>query len=162
MQDPYRFVSGDVPARNQQGSQMTGQAIREKNRDCADNPFHGSTDEGSYFQVISRLNELRDRVRTSVGPSACDLIRLLDRIACQSSFDPVGAAYEGRTADEFFWEHPEFNRLESELGRKICPTNVSEVFTLMKEASYYTPTRRIIRLIEAIYRRQLADDPEKT
>lgn len=161
MQDPYRFAAGDIPARNQQNGQRTGRAIRKEDTDSVDNPFNGSTDKDTYFQVISRLNQLRDQVRTKVGPSACDLIRLLDRIACQASFDPVGAAYEGRTADEFFWEHPEFNRLESELARKICSANVSEVFSLVKEASYYTPTRRIIAIIEAIYQRQLSTEPEK-
>lgn len=162
MPEPFNFSSGDFAGQSQRdvcldacGTGKTGEKVDKEERGV-DNPFNVSNAEGSYFQVIPRLNQLRDQVRTQVGFSACDLIRMLDKLACQANFDPVGSLYDGKTADAFFQGHPEFNKLELELARKICPANVSEVLTLVKESGYYTPTRRIVVVIETVYRKMLS------
>lgn len=160
MHDPFNFAAGEIPAAQESHDlNLTGRGQREELIAGTDNPFNDSVTEGTYFQVLPRLNQLRDRVRAKVGFSACDLIRMLDRIACQANFDPVGAVQDCKTSDAFFRGHEEFNRLEAELARKICSSNVSEVLTLVKDSSYYTPTRRIVTIIEAVYRHMLATSP---
>jgi hypothetical protein len=109
----------------------------------------------SYFDAVPGLNELHDRVCAAVGPSAYDLINLLNRHACQAGFEPVGANVRGVTADDFFKGNPAFQALEEQLAAKIVPENVSEVLALIKEANHYKPTRRIVGLIESIYRKLL-------
>lgn len=105
----------------------------------------------SYFQAVPRLNDLRSEVSNTVGPSACDLIKQLNQEAIKAGFEPVGANCRGITADDFFKANSEFTHLEDHLLRKIVPENVSEVFELIKDASYYKPTRRIVNAIEGIY-----------
>lgn len=167
MQDPFNAAASNRPqAGDSYGLSLMGQYIGDNSGDSpaerlalrmeTDNPFTDVMAEDTYFQAIPRLNRLRDEVRATVGLSAGDLIRVLDKIACQASFDPVGAVREGNTADAYFRGHPEFNRLELELARKICPANVSEVLTLVKDTSYYTPTRRIVSVMEVVYRQMLA------
>jgi len=150
-------VSGDSSALNQQAGRTDGQPIREEVTN-EENPFAGATRGETWYQAIVRLNHLRERVRVDNGMLfACDLIRLLDRLACQTGFEPVGALLDGRTPDEFFRGYPEFNRLEAELARKICPANVSDVLTLIQQTEHYAPTRRIVSLMGAVYRQLLAE-----
>ena len=106
---------------------------------------------GNYFQAVPRLNELRIEVSNAVGPSACDLIKRLNLEAIKAGFEPVGANCRGVTADDFFKANPVFTQLEDHLLQKLVPENVSEVFELIKDASYYKPTRRIVNAIEGIY-----------
>jgi hypothetical protein len=109
----------------------------------------------SYFDAVPNLNELREQVCATVGPSAYDLVNMLNKQALQAGFEPVGANVRGITADEFFKSNQAFQELESQLAAKIVPENVSEVLALIKDTCHYKPTRRIVSLIEGIYRRLL-------
>lgn len=109
----------------------------------------------SYFEAVPRLNELRAQVLEAVGPSAYDLVNMLNRYACQAGFEPIGANTRGITVDEFFKANQPFIALEEQLARQIVPENVSEVFALIKETNYYKPTRRVVSRIEGIYRKLL-------
>jgi hypothetical protein len=80
---------------------------------------------------------------------------MLNKQALQAGFEPVGANVRGITADEFFKSNQAFQELESQLAAKIVPENVSEVLALIKDTCHYKPTRRIVSLIEGIYRRLL-------
>lgn len=159
MHDPFNSAAGEIShAQVSHDFSLTGREEKDALARETDNPFNDAVTEGTYFQMISRLSQLREQVRVKVGFSACDLIRMLDRTACQANFDPVGAAHDGKTADAFFQEHQTFNELESELALKICSSNVSEVMVLVRDSSYYTPTRRIVSVIEAVYRHMLSGD----
>jgi hypothetical protein len=114
-----------------------------------------SSNTGSYFEAIPRLNELRAQVLESCGPSAYDLVNMLNRQACQSGFEPIGANTRGITSDDFFKSNAQFMALEEQLAARIVPENVSEVFALIKETSYYKPTLRVVNRIESIYRKLL-------
>jgi hypothetical protein len=123
-------------------------------------PFRGelvliSSHTPSYFDAVPVLNELCERVCATVGPSAYDLINMLNKQACQAGFEPVGANVRGVTADDFFKGNPAFHALEEQLAAKIVPENVTEVLALIKDTNHYKPTRRIVSLIEGIYRKLL-------
>lgn len=115
----------------------------------------------SYFDAVPSLNELREQVCATVGPSAYDLVNLLNKQALQAGFEPVGANIRGVTADEFFKDNPAFEELESQLATKIVPENVSEVLALIKDTCHYKPTRRIVSLIESIYRKLLEQQAQQ-
>lgn len=164
MPDPSHSLSDDAVGQNaqQHDFRSNGWTVRNQHPDNlnpgkAENPIlsDASELEHTYFRAITRLNALRERVKHQVGFSACDLVILLDRLACKANFDPVGAVANGKTSDEFFRNNAEFNRLESELALKIAPNNVSEILSLIKDTSYYTPTRRIVTVMEVVYQHML-------
>lgn len=108
-----------------------------------------------YFQAVPRLNELRNEVSQYLGPSAYDLVKQLDNEALKAGFEPVGANCRGITVDDFFKSNTAFAQLEEQLAVKLVAENVSEVFELIKDASHYKPSRRIVNTIEGIYLRLL-------
>jgi hypothetical protein len=110
----------------------------------------------NYFQAVPRLNELRSLANQAVGPSAYDLVIMLNREALKAGFEPVGAYNQGITTDAFFQTNIEFQTMEDQLARKIGPENVSEVFELIKEADHYKPSGKVLGVIEHTYLRLIA------
>ncbi len=126
---------------------------------CGDFALTLPPSEGTYFEMVPTLNALREQARKQVGASAYDLIRSLDQLANQAFFDPVGAVQQGKTSDDYFKDDPTFYQLETELADRISPDNVSEVFALIKDAESYTPSRRVVAVLELVYRYMLSDAP---
>jgi hypothetical protein len=107
----------------------------------------------NYFQAVPHLNELRNLAFQAVGPSAYDLVNMLNREALRAGFEPVSAYTQGVSTDSFFAGNPEFQALEEQLAGKIGPDNVSEVFELLKESHCYKPSQRVLGVIERTYKR---------
>lgn len=110
----------------------------------------------NYFQAVPHLNELRSLASQAVGPSAYDLVSMLNREALKAGFEPVGAYHKGITSDAFFQANLEFQTMEDQLARKIGPDNVSEVFELIKETHNYKPTGKVLCAIERTYKRLIS------
>lgn len=110
----------------------------------------------NYFQAVPHLNQLRNLASEAVGPSAYDLVNMLNREALRAGFEPVGAYHQGITTDSFFQANPAFQAMESELASKIGPENVSEVFELIKETDSYKPTSKVLSVIERTYLRLIS------
>lgn len=157
--EPFNCRAGYSAGQDEQDACREAHSVHQ--RKGVDNPFAVFSQEQAtetYFQAVPRLNLLREQVRGRAGFSVCDLIRKLDQLACQASFDPVGALNDGKTADVFFQGHEAFKALEAELARKICPANVSETLALVKYAGHYTPTRLIVQVIESVYQGMLSGE----
>ncbi len=105
----------------------------------------------NYFQAVPHLNALRLRASQAAGPSACDLVHLLNREGLKAGFEPVGAFHQGISTDAFFQANPAFRAMEEQLAQKISPENVSEVFELIKEADYYKPSATVLSAIQQTY-----------
>ena len=107
----------------------------------------------NYFQAVPHLNELRNLACQVVGPSAYDLVHMLNREALKSGFEPISAYTQGISTDQFFKDNAEFHTMEEQLVQKIGPENVSEVFELLKESHCYKPTVKVLVAIERTYKR---------
>lgn len=107
----------------------------------------------NYFQAVPHLNELRNLACQVVGPSAYDLVHMLNREALKSGFEPISAYTKGITTDAFFQGNSEFQSMEEQLARKISADNVSEVFELLKDSHCYKPTVKVLGAIERTYQR---------
>jgi hypothetical protein len=99
---------------------------------------------GGYFHEVNRLKSLRGKVSTATDPVAADLVRMLDCETAASGYEPVGALATRRYPDDFLKDNLRFAGLEERLARKIVPENVSEVFDLVGQTAYYTPTHKVI------------------
>ena len=111
---------------------------------------------GNYFKMVPHLNELRELAHGAVGPSACDLVKMLNREALQAGFEPVGANNQGLSTADFFQANAKFQTMETQLADKIVPENVSEVFELIKASSNYKPTGKVLAVIEQTYQLLIA------
>jgi len=133
---------------------MSAESMRHLSPESlTDNVAYFTPAISNYFQAVPHLNELRNLALQAVGPSAYDLVNMLNREALKSGFEPISAYTQGITTDTFFEGNPEFQAMEAQLARKIGPENVSEVFELLKDSHCYKPTKLVLSAIERTYQR---------